>query len=119
MGRQLADDWLDFMLSQKNLWRTFTTRGALTEVTTEKTFRKERRRLQAKHLWMEVKLRAARGSQKNPYEEKAYRGPTHKAGSNVKSGCCTTNVSVRHWFGLRIAFQREFYHPAQARSPCC
>ena len=28
-GRQLADDWLDFMLSQKNLWPTFTTRGAL------------------------------------------------------------------------------------------
>ena len=26
-GRQPADDWLDFMLSQKNLWPTFTTRG--------------------------------------------------------------------------------------------
>ena len=68
----------------------------------EKTFRKEPRRLQAKHLWMEVKLschvladrmytaaptgklrvlfnKAARGSQKNPYEEKAYRGPALKA----------------------------------------
>eukprot|EP00434_Breviolum_minutum_P025272 symbB.v1.2.022328.t1/scaffold1974.1/size94090/4 len=105
-GRQLADDWLDFMLSQKNLWPTFTTRGALTEVITEKTFRKERCRLQAKHLWMEVKLswnvlsdrmytvaptgksreqpyallfnKAARGSQKNPYEDAAYRGPAHK-----------------------------------------
>ena len=68
--------------------------------------RKERCRLQAKHLWMEVKLnwtvltdrmytvaptgksreqlhgllfnRAARGSQKNPYEEKAHRGPDYK-----------------------------------------
>ena len=30
--------------------------GALTEVITEKTFRKERRRLQVKRLWMEVKL---------------------------------------------------------------
>ena len=40
-GRQLADDWLDFMLSQKNLWPTFTTRGALTEEITEKTLRKE------------------------------------------------------------------------------
>jgi len=105
-GRQIADDSLDFMLSQKNLWPTFSTKGALTEVITEKTFRKERRRLQAKHLWMEVKLswnvltdrmytvaatgksreqlyellfnRAARGSQKNPYEEKAYRGPAHR-----------------------------------------
>ena len=102
-GRQDADDWLNFMLSQKNLWPTFTTRGALAEEISEKIFRKERRRLQAKHLWMEVKLRwhvlddrmytgaltgksreqlyallfdkAARGSQKNPYEEKAYRGP--------------------------------------------
>ena len=106
-GRQDADDWLNFMLSQKNLWPTFTTRGSLTEEISEKTFRKERRRLQAKHLWMEVKLswhvladrmytaaptgksreqlyallfnKAARGSQKNPYEEKAYRGPALKA----------------------------------------
>ena len=30
--------------------------GALTERITEKTFRKERRRLQVKHFWMEVKL---------------------------------------------------------------
>ena len=106
-GRQDADDWLNFMLSQKNLWPTFTTRGTLTEEISEKTFRKERRRLQAKHLWMEVKLswhvlanrmytaaptgksreqlyallfnKAVRGSQTNPYEEKAYRGPAHKA----------------------------------------
>ena len=102
-GRQDADDWLNFMLSQKNLWPTFTTRGTLTEEISEQTFRNERRRLQAKHLWMEVKLRwnvladrmytkaptgksreqlyallfdkATRGSHKNPYEEKAYRGP--------------------------------------------
>ena len=106
-GRQDADDWLNFMLSQKNLWPTFTTRGTLTEGISEQTFRKERRRLQAKHLWMEVKLRwlvlanrmytaaptgksreqlyallfdkAKRGSQKNPYEEKAYRGPAQHA----------------------------------------
>ena len=49
-GRQMADDWLDFMLSQKNLWPTFTTKGAPTEEITEKTFRKERRRLQARHF---------------------------------------------------------------------
>ena len=55
-GRQDADDWLNFMLSQKNLWPTFTTRGTLTEEISEQTFRKERRRLQAKHLWMEVRL---------------------------------------------------------------
>ena len=105
-GRQNADDWLNFMLSQKNLWPTFTTRGTLTEEVSEQVFRKERRRLQAKHLWMEVKLRwrvledrmytkaptgkskedlyallfdrTARRSHTNPYEEKAYRGPDIK-----------------------------------------
>ena len=41
-GRQ-ADDWLNFMLSQKNLWPTFTTRGTLTEEVSEQVFRKERR----------------------------------------------------------------------------
>ena len=75
--------------------------GALTEEISETTFCKERRRLQAKHLWMNVLAdrmytaaptgksreqlyallfnKEARGSQKNPYEEKAYRGPAHKA----------------------------------------
>ena len=117
-GRQLADDWLDFMLSQKNLWPTFTTRGALTEEITEKTLRKERRRLQAKHLWMEVKLswnvladwmytvaptgklreqlyallfnKAARGSQKHPYQEKhtvdLHTKQSRHGGSNAQSG---------------------------------
>ena len=122
-GRQPADDWLDFMLSQKNLWPTSTARGALTEEITEKTFRKERRRLQAKHLWMEVKLswnvladrmytaaptgksreqlyallfnKEARGSQKNPYEEKAYRGPAHKA---VQAWWEQCQVSVSFFF---------------------
>ena len=105
-GRQMADEWLDFMLSQRNLWPTFTTKGAPTEMITERTFRKERRRLQARHLWMDIKIcwdlllnrmyteaptgmsreqlydllfnRAAKGNQRNPYEEKAYRGPDHK-----------------------------------------
>eukprot|EP00434_Breviolum_minutum_P046070 symbB.v1.2.041471.t1/scaffold8251.1/size7089/1 len=101
-GRQDADDWLNFMLSQKNLWPTFTTRGTLTEEFSEQVFSKERRRLQAKHLWMQVKLRwqvladrmyvkastgkskeeldallfdrAARRNCTDPYEEKSYRG---------------------------------------------
>ena len=54
-SRQDAEDWLNFMLSQKNLWPTFTTRGTLTEKVSEQIF-KEGRRLQAKHL-IEVKLR--------------------------------------------------------------
>ena len=56
-GRQDADDWLNFMLSQKNLWPTFTTRGTLAEEISAQVFSKERRRLQAQHLWREVKLR--------------------------------------------------------------
>ena len=56
-GRQDADDWLNFMLSQKNLWPAFTTRDTLTEEVSEQVFSKERRRLQAKHLWMEIRLR--------------------------------------------------------------
>eukprot|EP00434_Breviolum_minutum_P009339 symbB.v1.2.008231.t1/scaffold513.1/size194650/2 len=101
-GRQDADDWLNFMLSQKNLWPTFTTRSTLTEEISAQVFSKERRRLQAQHLWMEVKLRwgvlvdrmyvkaptgkskeeldallfdrAARRNRTDPYEEKKYRG---------------------------------------------
>ena len=121
-GRQMADDWLDFMLSQRNLWPTFTTKGAPTEVITEKTVRKERRRLQAKHLWMEVKLSwnvltdrmytvrnyiscystglpgAAKGI---PMKKKhTVDMPTERSrhgGNNAKSGCCITNANVRHW----------------------
>ena len=80
--------------------------GTLTEEVSEQVFSKERRRLQAKHLWMEVKLRwrvladrmytkaptgkskeefdallfdrAVRRNHTNPYEEKPYRGAAIK-----------------------------------------
>ena len=55
-GQQDPDDWLNFMLSQKNLWPTFTSRGTLTEEVSEKVFSKERRRLQAQHLRMDINL---------------------------------------------------------------
>ena len=53
--------------------------------------------------------RAARGSQRNPYEEKAYRGRAHRevqafGGSNAKRGCCITNANVRHWSWTLKAF---------------
>ena len=101
-GPQEADDWLNFMLSQKNLWPTFTTRGTLNEEISAQVFSKERKRLQAFHLWMDVKLRwgvlldrmyvtaptgkseaeldallfdkVARRNRKDPYEETRYRG---------------------------------------------
>ena len=105
-GRQLADEWLDFMLSQRNLWPTFTTKGASTEKISERIFRKERRRLRAKPRWMRIKIiwdslhnrmytaaptgksreqlyellfnRATKSSLRNPYEEKEYHGPDHR-----------------------------------------
>ena len=101
-GRQDADDWLNFMLSQKNLWPTFTTGSTLTEEISAQVFSKERRRLQAQHLWMVVNLkwgvlvdrmyvkaptgksqedldallfdRVARRNRTDPYDEKKYRG---------------------------------------------
>ena len=91
-GRQDADDWLNFMLSQKNLWPTFTTRGSLTEeirtgagcrpsicgwwsnygggcLLTECTSKPPLGRLDA--LLFD---RAARRNRTDPYEEKKYRG---------------------------------------------
>ena len=49
-GRQDADDWLNFMLSQKNLGPPLQPGGLSQRRFPEKTFRKERRRLQAKHM---------------------------------------------------------------------
>ena len=100
-GRQDADDWLNFMLSQKNLWPTFRTRGTRTEEILAQAFSKERRRLQVQHLSMVVNLkwsaswpnvrqsttgkskedldallydRVARRNRTDPYDEKKYRG---------------------------------------------
>ena len=55
-GQLEADEWFDLMLTHKNLWPTFTLKGFGTDTVTEKAFRRERRKLQAKHLYMEVKL---------------------------------------------------------------
>ena len=96
-GRQDADDWLNFMLSQKNLWPTFTTRGTLTEEISAQVFSKERRRLQAggqvtvgvlvDRMYVKAPTgkskeeldallfdREARRNRTDPYEEKKYRG---------------------------------------------
>ena len=56
-GRQNPGDWLNFVLSQKNLWPTFTTRSTLTEELTVQAFSKEKRWLQAEHLWMDINLK--------------------------------------------------------------
>ena len=102
-GRQSPDEWHDFMLSQRNLWPTLNSKGGPGEELSERTFRRERRKLQAKHLWMNINVqfhmlderiytKAATGKSRqeledllfckgskernaNPYEQKAYCGP--------------------------------------------
>lgn len=97
--------WLDYMLSQRNLWPTLTTKGDSVGPVSVRTLQRERRRLQAKHLWLETNIRwnvlgnrmyahaptgaspgqlleqlfnrATRGSRTDPYSEKAYRGPRY------------------------------------------
>ena len=99
-GRQDWGDWLNFMLSQKNLWPT--TRSTLTKELTVQAFSKKKRRLQAEHLWTNINLKwkvlsdrmcvhaptgkpkeylntllfdpATRRNRKDPYEEKRCRG---------------------------------------------
>ena len=45
--------------------------------------------------------KAAKGNLRNPYEEKAYRGPDHRevqARSKINGGCGTTNTNMSRWF---------------------
>ena len=51
-----ADHWLDFLQSQRHFWPTMTTRHASLAPLNTATFQRERRRVQAKHLWDWVNL---------------------------------------------------------------
>ena len=55
-GNGTADQWLDFLQSQRHFWPSMTTRFASLTPLSETTFRRERRRLQSKHLWDIVNL---------------------------------------------------------------
>ena len=46
-----ADQWLDFLQSQRHFWPSMTTRFASLTPLGESAFRRERRCLQSKHLW--------------------------------------------------------------------
>ena len=98
---------------------TFTTKGAPTEAITEKTFPRERRRLQAKHLWMELGSHvrkylsccstglpgAAKGiPMKRKHTVDLPTVQSKHGGSNAKSGCCITNAKARHWSWTLKAF---------------
>ena len=140
-GQQDPDDWLNFMLSQKNLWPTFTSRGTLTEEVSEKVFSKERRRLQAQHLWMDINLRwrvledrmyvkaptgkskeeldallfdrAARRNRTDPYEEKSYRGSRMK---EVQAGWKICKDWMAHFKEYSVPFVFSFKKLLQALS---
>eukprot|EP00434_Breviolum_minutum_P044685 symbB.v1.2.039943.t1/scaffold6888.1/size21695/3 len=114
-GRQMADDWLDFMLSQRNLWPTFTTKKA--QITGQASLSGGQAELECvvrpdvhsgplgsheSNYMRYYSTRLSGASHRNPYEEKAYRGPAHKEVQawwehNAKRGCCITNANVRHW----------------------
>ena len=97
----------------------FTTRGTLTEEISEKIFRKERRRLQAKHLWMEVKLRW------HVLDDRMYTGaPT---GSHVSNSmhCFSTRLSgvakripMRKKHIVDLDLQRSSHGGSNAKSGC-
>ena len=92
--------------SVKGTYGPCTTKGASAEPVTVKNLQKERRRLRAKHLWMDMKViwdmlsnrmytvaptgmsseqleellfNRATSTRRNPYEEKAYSGPRYHA----------------------------------------
>ena len=55
-GSGTADHWLDFLQSLRNFWSSLTTRYASLAPLSDAALRRERRRVQAKHLWDQVSL---------------------------------------------------------------
>ncbi len=50
-GSGTADQWLDFLQSQRHFWPSMTARHASLSPIDIHTFQRERRRMQSKHLW--------------------------------------------------------------------
>ena len=55
-GSGTADQWLDFLQSQRHFWPSMTTRHASLAPIDCQTFQRERRRMQSKHLWDRIDL---------------------------------------------------------------
>ena len=51
-----ADQWLDFLQSQRHFWPSMTTRHASLAPIDNQTFQRERRPMQSKHLWDRIDL---------------------------------------------------------------
>ena len=103
-GGGTADQWLDFLQSQRQFWPAMTTRHASLAPISTPTFQRERRHMQSKHLWdtinidwqkLSCKLYAykptglTRGElwehlfitkhRANPYQEREYQGADRDA----------------------------------------
>ena len=123
------------LLSKKNLWPTFTTRKSLTEEISEKTFRKERRRLQAKHLWMKVKLswnvladRMYTAAPTGKSREQLYALLFNKEARPPSPPRNRITISMKFIFHIiarpirsvgKKPFQRAGYYPGPLVSRCC
>ena len=55
-GGGTADQWLDFLQSQRQFWPAMTTRHASLAPISAQTFQRERRHMQSKHLWDTIKI---------------------------------------------------------------
>ena len=98
-GTSSAAEWRDLLQSRRQFWPTLTTRHASLVPVSAKALQRERRQMQAKHLWYNVDIRwndlkdklevlAPTGltrediwrhlfltkQRKNPYEEGCYTG---------------------------------------------
>ena len=103
-GRSTADQWLDFLRSQRQFWPTMTTRHASLAPIRMLTFQRERRLMQSKHLWDTLSIDWAKLSWKlytykptglsrvhlwthlfvtkhrqNPFQEREYQGADQDA----------------------------------------
>ena len=103
-GGVTADQWLDFLQSQRQFWPTMTTRHASLAPIRTPTFQRERRQIQSKHLWDTLSIDWSKLSWKlytykptglsredlwthlfvtkhraNPYQEREYQGADQDA----------------------------------------
>ena len=99
-GGGIADQWLDFLQSQRQCWPAMTTPHASLAPISTQTFQRERRHMQSKHLWDSINIDWQALSRKlyafkptgltraelwehlfvtkhraNPWQEREYQGP--------------------------------------------
>ena len=119
--REDADDWLNFMLSQKNLWSIFTTRvlsqrrslnRSLVESGAGCRPSKAPSGKSKEELDALLFDRAAKRNHTNPYEEKPYRGAAIKEvqawWKQCKEWMAHFKDKMRRWSSTSRAFSRHY-----------